>query len=469
MDVTRANFRDKVPEILKLIEDAEYIGFDFEYSGLINESGRGPFPGKVERGRKPTMEERYQLSKESAERFSIIQMGVCPVAWDKSSNRYIARPFNFYITPSINPMLHFDRGFASTGDAVAFHHKHGFDFNKLFGQGCAYLSHAEEAKIRALREFYEVDLEHDVYIDQNETLMMQTARRLISEWDLERNGDMAAFLNITPLEADRTFNAYQRRLLHQLLRNDYPHLVGQSFDKYFQVQVKLQDREVAKTKARDEHFDNLLKEQIGVRVIIDRMRELKKPLVGHNCFGDLCYWIRMFDGALPDTLNEFRAILRKDFGLIVDTKFLAMNIDRKRYGEMTSGLQELVSKLGTQDLPGFHMPIGTVNYDTSTRDHQAGYDSWCTAKVLAKMAVLMYKVGSDDPPPPMESTNEIDARRDQIREALLVRPGKNGYQILVTLEKTPSKARIPPWTSLFWVVFGGRLMVNGTIEGEFTI
>ncbi|EPS38216.1 hypothetical protein H072_7980 [Dactylellina haptotyla CBS 200.50] len=469
MDVTRANFKDQLPEILKLIEESEFIAFDFEYSGLLSEHGRGPFPGKIERGRKPTMEERYQLSKESAERYCIFQMGICCLTWDTKSNRYLGRPFNFYITPAVIPSLHYDRNFSATGDAMAFHSKHGFDFNRLFGQGCTYLSHSEEVLVRDIRRLHEEDLENDVYVDEGEGSMLKAALKQIQAWDAERDGDTAAFLNIIPLETDRVFNAYQRRLLHQLLRNKFPHLIGQSYDKHFQVQPKIEDREVARAKVRDEHFEALLKEQRGVRIIIDKIKELKKPLVGHNCFGDLCYWIRMFDGSLPATLGEFRQLLRKDFGLIIDTKFLAMNMDRKLYGEISSGLQELVNKLGNQNLPRVEVPVGACNYDNGTRDHQAGCDSWNTARALVKMAVRMYNVGSDDPPAPAETTCEVDKRREQIGAALAVRPNRNGWCIMVDLEKTPAIARMPPWTSLFWVVFGGRLRVNGTIEGEFTI
>ncbi|KAF3906251.1 hypothetical protein ABW20_dc0102348 [Dactylellina cionopaga] len=350
-----------------------------------------------------------------------------------------------------------------------FHHKHGFDFNRLYGQGACYLSHSEEAYLRELRRLHEEDLGHDIYIDEAEEPMIKATRDAIDKWDLERKGDTGAFLNITPKQQDQVFNAYQRRLLHQLLRNEYPQLVGQSYDKHFQVQPKIKEREADKAKVREEIFENTLKEQRGVRLLVDKIMELKKPFVGHNCFGDLCYLYRMFIGELPATLDDFRRLLRNEFGMIVDTKFLALNMDHKLYGEMSSGLQELTSKIGSQGLPKIDLHIGSCNYDSQTQDHEAGYDAWNTGRALVKMAVRMYVAGSDTPAMPAEITSEIDLRRKEIEEALAVRPPRPGWVKMVELERTPALARIPAWKSKFWTVFGGRLRVNGTREGEFTI
>lgn len=81
----------------------------------------------------------------------------------------------------------------------------------------------------------------------------------------------------------------------------------------------------------------------------------------------------------------------------------------------------------------------------------------------------MYVAGSDTPTFPNGITPDIEERVREIEEALSVRPKAAGLAAMVAFEKTPTKARIPPWTSRFWQVYGRRLRVNGTIEGEFMI
>ncbi|KAF3938323.1 hypothetical protein ABW19_dt0209328 [Dactylella cylindrospora] len=257
--------------------------------------------------------------------------------------------------------------------------------------------------------------------------------------------------------------------MHQLLRAEFPQTVGVSYERFFQVQHRNEDYEKDKQKAKFDKFDKYVIEQRGLRLLIDKILELKKPLVGHNCFTDLCYLYRTFIGHLPDTLDGFRQLLRKEFGIVIDTKFLALSVDRSLYSEISSCLQQLSEKFLTQEVPTVELHIQNNFYSDMTQDHEAGFDSWNTARALAKLSVRMYVAGSDDPPPPNEVSPDIDERKSQIAEALQTRPKGTGYHALVDLEKTPSQAKIPNWSSKFWTVFGGRLRVNGTIEGEFTI
>ncbi|EWC47046.1 hypothetical protein DRE_03808 [Drechslerella stenobrocha 248] len=469
MDVEMKALKERLPAILQLIENADFVSFDFEYSGIVNEANRGMFPGKVERLRKPNLEERYLISRESAQKYCVLQMGLCTVAWDSTTNRYTAKAFNFYVSPIVHPHLHYDRVFCCTADAMAFHQRHGFNFNKLYSSGVAYLSHSEEAYIRELRRVNDEDLGNDIHVDSSEQPVLQAARDTINAWLREGSGDYRSFINLTPPHQDEVFNGYQRRLIHQMLRREYPQLVGQSYDRHFQVQPRSEVREAERIKAREDRFETILGEQRGVRLLIDKIMELKKPIVGHNCFTDLCYMYRMFIGELPDTLTDFRRLLRREFGLIVDTKFLALNVDKYLYGEMSSCLQELSSKFGSQELPKIDLAIGSFNYDSHTQDHEAGYDAWNTARALVKLSCRMHVAGSDNPSMPTEATPELDERKKNIEEALALRPPRAGLSRMVELEMTPELARIPDWSSKFWTIFGGRLRVNGTVEGEFTI
>lgn len=107
--------------------------------------------------------------------------------------------------------------------------------------------------------------------------------------------------------------------------------------------------------------------------------------------------------------------------------------------------------------------------DLRMRDHIAGYDAWSTARAFIKLSTRMLIAGSDNPPMPKEKSACLDQRKKEIEEAIATRPPRAGYCRMVDLEKTPHELRFPRWSSKFWKVFGGRLVVNGTVEGEFTL
>lgn len=118
-----------------------------------------------------------------------------------------------------------------------------------------------------------------------------------------------------PIKGDGGFNGYQRRILHQLLRKEFPGLIGISYEKHFQVGPVDEERERLVVQKRLNEFEEIIYSQRGVRHLFDKIMELKKPVVGHNLFTDLCYMHHMFIGKLPDDLEGFRVFLQQNFGL----------------------------------------------------------------------------------------------------------------------------------------------------------
>ena len=57
-------------------------------------------------------------------------------------------PFNFFISPVVDPMLHLERTFLSEASALEMLCKEGMDLNHLFRHGIRYLSRNEEEDIR---------------------------------------------------------------------------------------------------------------------------------------------------------------------------------------------------------------------------------------------------------------------------------------------------------------------------------
>jgi large subunit ribosomal protein L46 len=54
-----------------------------------------------------------------------------------------------------------------------------------------------------------------------------------------------------------------------------------------------------------------------------RLKAHRPILVGHNLFTDLVYFFRCFFGPLPDHVEDFQSMVRKQFPILIDTKYLA--------------------------------------------------------------------------------------------------------------------------------------------------
>ena len=91
MDVSQARFPFEVLKIIQQVADSHLIAFDLEFSGVA-----GRRPGK---GQKLTLQEYYDDIKEAAEKYQILQVGFTIVEEDLKTGRYIARPYNFNLSP----------------------------------------------------------------------------------------------------------------------------------------------------------------------------------------------------------------------------------------------------------------------------------------------------------------------------------------------------------------------------------
>jgi poly(A)-specific ribonuclease len=46
-----------------------------------------------------TLEDRYQKLRHNCLRMNTFQVGLCTFRWKEETNKYICRPFNFYLFP----------------------------------------------------------------------------------------------------------------------------------------------------------------------------------------------------------------------------------------------------------------------------------------------------------------------------------------------------------------------------------
>lgn len=258
---------------------------------------------------------------------------------------------------------------------------------------------------------------------------------------------------------DCPLNRFERRLVHQLVRSDFPALGTSSVSECIQVYER---DEVEEMRSRNEthlrlideisrrvgfrwvaealvggewsnaHFAMFTRQIHGERMANDsktflkRLDELaaqtkqrRKVLVGHNCFLDCVYLYRAFYGNLPDSVEDFQDAIHAIFPLILDTKYIATAGSDPRF--RNAQLWQIEEALKGQELPH----LGTLGcfprreriadnkyaelvndqpqYENDDHFHEAGFDSFVTAKVFLKLNAKMQAAASGSEGPQHDS------------------------------------------------------------------
>jgi len=109
-------------------------------------------------------------------------------------------------------------------------------------------------------------------------------------------------------------------------------------------------------------------------------------------FTDIIYFHKTFLGTLPDTLEEFREKVHELFPVIVDTKYLGTH----KCGDINpkSSLEELEENLRSQISPTIKVHPKHDKYLTHEAFHEAGYDSYLTARVMILLSAKLEAAGT---------------------------------------------------------------------------
>ncbi|KAK3701390.1 hypothetical protein LTR37_015488 [Vermiconidia calcicola] len=445
MEVDKTSFYPLLLDILTDISESHFVTFDLELSGIPSK-GAGSNNGK---GGRPTLQQRYLETKEAAERYQILQIGLTCVTQDVENQKYILKPYNFELSPLIDePRLDIERIFSFQSGAVEFLNKVGFDFNAPFKDGAPYLSRLESEEARekhAKRQ--DKGAISDIQIKPTETESLAFLDRVRSElnaWIASRAHDALAYVNIgasgaaEPVAVDdgeppQELSRFEKRLVHQLVRAEYPELVTVSKRGFIQVVRFDKEREERITADRKRELHERIGRQKGFRWIIEAlhgseitnldlrecardpvtgehifadMDEFKaqfhrahgllrgnpRILIGHNCFLDLVYIYRTFIGALPDTVEEFQHKIHNLWPVIVDTKYMSTH----NCGDINpvSSLEQIAQQLNEQQTPTLEVDKDHKKYEGVESLHEAGYDSFLTAQIAVRLSSKLEKEGA---------------------------------------------------------------------------
>ncbi|MCJ1246045.1 hypothetical protein MMC30_003249 [Trapelia coarctata] len=440
MEVDRSSFHWQLPRMLRALAKAHFVAVDFELSGIQSKTIHRAKGVDKHQGRKQTLQQRYEEVKEAAEKYQILQVGLTIVIQDEQTGKYIARPYNFFLNPILEEKLDIERIFSYQSGAVEFLLGHKFNMGASFTKGVAYLSREEEATAMeievAKRDRFAIP---DIHLRSDEVESLTFVRRVreeIEKWK-SRKTPHPEYINIAPEGhaithfTERGLNGYQKRLVHQLVRAEHPDLVSISRAGFIQIMKYDEKREDAIKQQKMEAFKEKVTRQVGLRWVVEGMcggsldnlnpimfakgiegkpvwidlRELKRAheevkenlknkravLVGHNLFMDLINFYKCFFGQLPDTVEEFQAIIHKLFPLIIDTKYMVTHNNSNP--NPRSSLEELDADLHKEPVPVIELHPEHPNYKDMVHAHEAGYDSFTTAKVLIRLSAKLEAAG----------------------------------------------------------------------------
>jgi hypothetical protein len=390
MEVTVDNFNEVYPRFIQLLERAVYVSFDEEMTGIMG--------GSAERNRKDDdPETRYQKMIIVANKFSIIQFGLCifceEISTEEGVPRLVAYPFNFYLFPA------YGRDIIMSASSIDFLKKNNMDFNTWITKGITYTD--EEGDTWAYKKHLEPILamapsnndgnspapvkrdrivltkQSDIdFINRN----IESLQDYISAQTATTSTDSAAF------QFEPT-NAFLRRVIYETIDDRFPQIeVCQSKVKAGALEARIvsADKEVAYQKKRND-AQLAYETNLGFRRLFKELVKAKLPVVGHNCFFDLLFLTRACVGTFPESLASYKTLLHTYFPVIFDTKYLG-----------SSGcLGYTVQDTTLSDIYDYyHQKRGPVNDQVAVRIedgwmaaeqyHSAGYDAYATGYVFAQ-------------------------------------------------------------------------------------
>ncbi|KAK4983918.1 hypothetical protein LTR50_006914 [Elasticomyces elasticus] len=489
MDVDKTSFQPLLLELLTDISEAHFVAFDLELSGIAAKQASG--------NGKPTLQQRYEETRDAANDYTILQLGLTCVIEDLEHDTYVLKPYNIYVNPAIDERVDIERSFAFQSGAVHFLLKNGFQIELPFTRGVTYLSR-DEAKRAKDKAYSRLNTSHiadiqasrtpsglqqpptrppshktqlrahlgslgeaiqilisllwtEVLLVANYALQLGTkdlqslaftqhVRTEINGW-LETGKPFPEYHNIASVgqntKSDSAVPAelsrFEKRLVHQLVRAEYPDLVTVSRRAFIQVVKFDKEREDLIVAEKKKQAKARILGAVGLRWVIEalcggelrkidiksfardprtgesayadlddykarfdraqaRLKTKRPVLIGHNCFTDLLYLYRTFIGELPATVEEHQRNIHDLFPVVVDTKYLATH----NCGDINpaSSLEEIAKQMQERDFPLLETHAGHDKYLETSAFHEAGYDSFLTAQVAVRLSAKLEAAGS---------------------------------------------------------------------------
>jgi hypothetical protein len=321
--------------------------------------------------------------------------------------------------------------------AVNFLLKNKFRFDLPFLEGITYLSRKEEGQIRAswaVRDAERAALE-DMPPKVDDKPLIDHIHVSVQKWLSQPLVEREDYLNIPHTTEEKRrikhipalLNRYQVRLTHQVIRKDYSSLRTTGKDGFVRITTR-NEKEDAEQKLRQEQYrEQDVIQAIEFRWIVEalcggdiskiperyflaampeamksknddaldkqyidelqhKLSTRRRVLFGHNCFTDMIYLYTCFIGDPPERVEDFQELVHALFPAVVDTKYLASLAKELRFN---SNLQAVEKEMQAEKVPVIGVPAAYERYVWGEHFHEAGFDSFLTAKIAIKLSAKL--------------------------------------------------------------------------------
>ncbi|KAJ7960940.1 poly(A)-specific ribonuclease PARN [Quillaja saponaria] len=433
-NVTKLNFDASLAELRHHVRASDFVAIDLEMTGITSAPWRDSF--EFDRS-----DVRYLKVKDSAEKFAVIQFGVCPFRWDSCNQSFVAHPHNFYIFPRQElPSFGTSYEFLCQTASIDFLAKYQFDFNACINEGISYLSREQEEEAKQCSNLtYDGELSdmwcnlkdvRDIpLVSMVDILFTERMKTKFSEWCdgllQDRRGEVqfqrtsedskqqlqVVFFKMRPALSLDGFTSHQLNLIQLVIKKHFKDLSyvsvnneNSSLQHLVVYTDSKDDLKLLMKEVKDEQHKGAemkIQAAIGFRHVIDLLSSEKKLIVGHNCFLDFAHVYSKFIGSLPLTAEVFVSSINNYFPHIIDTKML-LNANyvlqqrmRKSSTSLSSAFVLLCPQIAINSRSTHPASDSCVKVEVQVNDlrssswnpgatHEAGYDAFMTGCVFAQ-------------------------------------------------------------------------------------
>lgn len=372
MEVTKSNFEEVFPDIVKEIENASFLCIDGEFTGLNNGHIVNAFD---------TPAESYLKIRAGSMDFLFIQFGLSIFTQDDKTGRYKNKTYVFYLFPRPINRLAPDTRFLCQSSSIDFLVSNNFDFNKLFREGIPYLNSSDESKLAddmEVKRNYKANQAKDNSSTQTIPVPKQfkaTIDNAMKKIDQVVNGKESE------VRIDKC-SGFVRKLIYQTFEEKYKNVEG--------IILKSEGGGMFCKKGVEDLMEEKdakeLAAAVGFSKVVREISAKGKLVVGHNMLLDVCHLVQRFLDPLPADYHEFKEMIHTLFPKIIDTKLICAEetIKQNINGSTLEMLMDTISK------PPFHLPEidGEEGYSYVPSDvkyHNAGYDAFITGTVFLSL------------------------------------------------------------------------------------
>jgi len=399
MELVCSNYEREEKKIISLIKESDYISFDLEMTGIENDKNNIIFD---------TPKNRYIKYKKTAEKYSIIQLGLTIFIKDKTDPNLInCYPYNFYLFPNANDLKALSQDNMNFEiKSMIFNSNGKIDFNKWISEGIYYLNKKQ------YRQLYINITQNNL---NNDDFYMDTTLMEQKPADLELAEKTIKDIKENFIDADIDANSYiidsmPKYMLYyikkKLPNNLYFKENCKAFRNWCTLITKFKTKEEKEELYKNDVLNQLrdLEHKKGVKKIIDAIFNKivygsmdiddnsdqdifkKIKLIGHNMSLDLMFIIANLGDSLPDEYVEFKKMIKKNFENIYDTKLLFEEFKKNEIThnniaikDIKSVLDNMYPYLKSRFNDSFKFAIKTKNEEFNEElFHSAGYDSYIT-------------------------------------------------------------------------------------------